>query len=202
MISKIGNQIIAKAIHLGLKNKELWYNFPTNYDNSINPDEQAEKVSKKLKTLVQKINLNKNSKIAFLLSGGLDSRAIISNIPDNNKTFFEAYTVDVSQEGMDITKAKKIADIIGISHFYQITNYKDIMKNSYYHLWLNEGLSKHVVSILIPLFENIGNEKYIVHGYVGDSNFGGLYLNQIEKIVKKYQNLTTRLFETFGDYEY
>ena len=193
---------LTKAINYGLKNKQSWYNFPTSYDNSINLNEQAEKVAEKIKTLIQKIHLNKESKIAFLLSGGLDSRTIISNLPKTIKNRFEAHTVDVSQKGMDITKAKKLAKIIGIPHFYQITNYKDIMKNSYYHLWLNEGLSKHTVSILITLFENIKDEKYIVHGYVGDSNFGGLYHNQIEKIVKKYQNPSTRLFETFQKNEY
>ncbi|MFX1252636.1 MAG: asparagine synthase-related protein [Promethearchaeota archaeon] len=188
----------AQAIEKGLSEKEAWFNFPTKYDEEIeDPTERAKETGNIIQALLRTIYVNQDQKVAFMLSGGLDSRTLVATIPEEFKNESIAITFDSSAQGIEISKAKSVCKTVGIPHSTQIIGASDIVKNSFRHMWINEGLSNHAVSILLSLIESVEEPVVFIDGTPGDAQFGGGFVPDAEEVLASAEKKAsdTRIFE-------
>jgi hypothetical protein len=190
------------AIERALKKKRFWFDFPTNYENMDDVTERANVVSVRLTELLEDLFTTQSSKLAFYLSGGLDSRTLVSAIPEKYINSSEALTFDSKLNGIEMKRATSVTNTLKIKHQKQVISADDIVKNCYKHIWLSEGLSNHVVSILLKLIENRIEKKVVIDGFAGDAQFGGEFLPGIENYISKYNNKADRLREIVINHEY
>ena len=131
-----------------------------------------------------------NEKIGAFLSGGLDSRAIVSAIDPKH------YPIDALTFGKtdcdDYTIAKRVCDKLGIKHhFVEITAetwFSGIEKT----VWVTEGLLNVIHQHSWDAIDKT-KEYYDINlnGFLGDVVIGGSYLANIKYIAKnvdEYQN--------------
>jgi len=112
-------------------------------------------------------------------------------------------TFDCRENGVESSEAKKIAKLLQIRHDIKIIDENDIIKNSYLHLWKNEGLSNHTVSVILELIKQNSDLKLFIDGYVGDAQFGGEFLNKLSENSKKESNRHfLKLIDIMQSYEY
>ena len=186
----------------GINHRKTWYAFPTDYVKTDNIDHNASEISELLKTQMKNYATIENLNFAFLLSGGLDSRLLISATDKKWKKSIETYTFDDFSDGKEIKYAKGVSDILGVPHHYKVISDADVLKYCFKHMWHCEGLSNHVISIRHALFEKISGEKLLFDGLLGDGPFGGNYLVYTEKLVRKYVSPEKRLMENLIANEY
>ncbi|NHJ85330.1 MAG: hypothetical protein FK734_07695, partial [Asgard group archaeon] len=194
-----------EAIFESLSNYSKWYPFPDEFDNSIrneNLTNIATSIGESLKKLITKISVVNDCEKAFLLSGGLDSRILAASIPDKFKGKTATYTYDSIKDGHEIKKASSIAKSLNLKHYTQIIDSEYIVENCYRHMWLNEGYSNHVVSILLKLIETNSDRRIFFDGYAGDTQFGGEFLNDLGHMIKKKLTPSIQLEEIMDSHEY
>jgi asparagine synthetase B (glutamine-hydrolysing) len=190
------------AIEKALKKKEFWYEFPTTYDDIDDIKDKVNNIGGRISALIEDLYNSQKRNLAFFLSGGLDSRTLVSAIPDKYKTRSEALTFDSSPNGIEMRNAVKVAETVKILHHKQIISSQDIVDNCFRHLWLSEGLSNHVVSILLPLIEGRIEGKVVIDGFAGDAQFGGEFLSDIDDYIHSYENNYERLIAIVANHEY
>ena len=131
-----------------------------------------------------------NGKIGAFLSGGLDSRAIVSAIDSKH------YPIDALTFGKmdcdDYTIAKRVCDKLGIKHhFVEITAetwFSGIEKT----VWVTEGLLNIIHQHTWDAIDKT-KEYYDINlnGYLADAVIGGSYLSNIiynKKNIDEYHN--------------
>ncbi|MHA1123560.1 MAG: asparagine synthase-related protein [Candidatus Heimdallarchaeota archaeon] len=165
-------------------------------------NQTATEISELLKAQMKNFAAIENVELAFLLSGGLDSRLLISAIDKKWKKSIETYTFDSLSDGKEIKYAKGVSDILSVPHHYKVISDVDVLKYCFKHMWHCEGLSNHVISIRHALYEKVNGEKLFFDGLLGDGPFGGNYLVYTEKLVRKYMSPERRLMENLIANEY
>ncbi|NHK33100.1 MAG: hypothetical protein FK730_17255 [Asgard group archaeon] len=193
-----------EIIERALKKKDFRKTFPTDFDYGIDIQKTSEEIANDFRKLTEQYyKFNENEKIAFYLSGGLDSRTLIATINESLKHKTRAITFDCREDGVDSSNAKEIAKLLKIEHNIRIIDEKDIVKNSYLHMWKNEGLSIHAVSVLLELLDQNSDIKIFIDGYLGDAQFGGEFLKELSENDKKESNKHhLKLLELMQSHEY
>lgn len=192
-----------KILESALKKKEFRKSFPTDYDYGIDIIKTSEEIANDLRKLIDQYYLfNENETIGLYLSGGLDSRTLIATINDTLKHKTRAITFDCRENGVESSNAKEIAKLIQIKHDIKIIDENDIIKNSYLHLWKNEGLSNHAVSVILELLEQNSDLKLFIDGYLGDAQFGGEFLKILGNNKKESNKNFLKLLNIMQSYEY
>ncbi|MFW9853214.1 MAG: asparagine synthase-related protein [Candidatus Thorarchaeota archaeon] len=177
---------IKNQLQKNIKEAPYHFTFPNKYDDEKNIQSSIEECSLLLKKLTKTLADSHNEKIGFMLSGGLDSRTLVSTIPNNQRKRCEVFTFDSTKDGPEIQAAKEVLKRIKLKHNTAIISLEKIVKNIYKHMWLSEGVSNHLVSGLITLIDNKPDINMIVDGYLGDTQFGGEFFSSIEEKHKKY----------------
>ncbi|MFX1283452.1 MAG: asparagine synthase-related protein [Promethearchaeota archaeon] len=183
-----------ELINDGMAEKQFWYKFPTNYEENLDFNEKSNEVANLLKRLIGTFYANQESDVSFLLSGGLDSRLLVSTINDNFKSRSEALTFDRSPKGTEIPRALEVTNIVRIPHHTRIVTQNDIVENWINHMWSTEGISTHAVSHFLKLLEISKGNKVYIDGYMGDTQLGGSFLGNIEEEVKRGKTSHERLY--------
>jgi len=191
-----------RALADGISLRKTWYNFPKNYGKLDEIDQTATEICELLKKQMKSFASIEGVDLAFLLSGGLDSRLLISAIDKKWKKPIETYTFDSFPDGKEIKYAKGVSDILSIPHHFRVVSDADVLKYCYKHMWYCEGLSNHVISIRHALYEEVNGDKLFFDGFLGDGPFGGNYLVYTEKFVRKYKSPEKRLMENLIANEY
>jgi len=131
-----------------------------------------------------------NGKIGVSLSGGLDSRAIVSAIDPKH---LPIHTMTFGKKNCDdYTIAKRVCDKLGIKHhFVEITAegwYSGIEKT----VWITEGFLNIIHQHTWDAFDRMKeNSDIILNGFLGGAVMGGSYLPDIidtTKNIDEYQN--------------
>ena len=185
-----------------INRRKTWYAFPKDYEKTDDLDQTASEISELLKKQMKNYAAIENVDLAFLLSGGLDSRLLISATDKKWKKSIETYTFDSFSDGKEIKYAKGVSDILGVPHQYKVISDADVLKYCFKHMWHCEGLSNHVISIRHALYEEVNGEKLFFDGLLGDGPFGGNYLVYTEKLIRKYPSPERRLIENLIANEY
>jgi len=193
-----------KILEKALKSKNFRKSFPSDYNYGINIRKASEEIANDLKKLIkQYYKFNENEIIGFFLSGGFDSRTLIATINDTMKHKTRAITFDCRENGVESSKATEIANLLQIKHNIKLINENDIIKNSYRYLWKNEGVSNHNVSVILELLEQNSDIKFFIDGYLGDTQFGGEFLNRLFVDNRnESNNQFLKLMDIMQSYEY
>ena len=185
-LEKINDSNIEKII---LENSEIKYNFPTGYEEMDKEsykkivDEQAHLFEQYFNILLNRRNENNY----FLLSGGLDSRLLITSVKDNLRKKCKGITFDYSNKGSNVTNAKRVAKLLDVEHIVRIIDVEDTIKDTLKHMWYCEGVSTHVSSRLVSFLSEVETKNNLyIDGYVGDGQLGGEFFTCIRnKNLKK-----------------
>ncbi len=186
MIFKCEQSDIRNQLLKNIKEAPYHINFPNRYDYEKDIQSSVEECSLLLKQLTKTITESHEEKIGFMLSGGLDSRTLVSTIPNDQKKRCEAFTFDSTKDGPEIQAAKKVLKRVKLKHNTAVITLEKIVNNAYKHMWLSEGVSNHLVSGLITLIDNKPDINMIIDGYLGDTQFGGEFFSSIEEKHKKH----------------
>lgn len=186
-----------KPILKGISKKKDRYHFPKKYNDNLDLEATALNIAADLKKLIGKYVELKHGKLAFLLTGGLDSRTLASSIPSKHKKNIEAYTYDCHEEGREMRNAREVTKLLNLEHKTVTINEHDILNNCFKHMWYSEGISNHIIGIRLKLYEKMPEKVIIVDGFLGDGQFGGNYSSKIEKFANRSRstakNLTAKL---------
>ncbi|MBK5113288.1 MAG: hypothetical protein KGD59_02120 [Candidatus Heimdallarchaeota archaeon] len=191
-----------KAFERGLNEKQSWFEFPKDYQKGVDIHKTARDISVYLENQMKNYSEIEDIKLAFLLSGGLDSRILVSAIDKKWMKKVETYTFDSLLDGKEIKYATGVSDILGVPHKYRVVSEDDILTYCYKHMWFSEGLSNHVISIRHALYEKVKGDKVFFDGFLGDGSLGGNYLIHNERIVRKFDSPEERLMENLIVKEY
>jgi len=97
-----------------LANSEIKYQFPSDY-KKMDMEEYKKTVKEQalqFRDYFTKIlNIRENNNY-FLLSGGLDSRTLITSVDQDIKSKYSGITFDYSSTGQNVTYAKRVAEIL------------------------------------------------------------------------------------------
>jgi asparagine synthetase B (glutamine-hydrolysing) len=117
----------------------------------------------------------------FLLSGGLDSRLLLTSTEEKFRKKIKGITFDYTTTGGNIVNAKKVADHLGVGHITRIINAEETIEDTLKHLWWCEGVSTHIASRLITFLSEVETDSNLfVDGYLGDTQLGGEFLTCIK----------------------
>jgi asparagine synthetase B (glutamine-hydrolysing) len=177
---------IKNQLQKNIKEAPYHFTFPIKYDYEKDIHSYIEECSQLLKQLTKNIAESHNEKIGFMLSGGLDSRTLVSTIPNDQRKRCEAFTFDSTKDGPEIQAAKEVLKRVKLKHKTAVITLEKIVNNTYKHMWLSEGVSNHLVSGLITLIDDKPDINMIIDGYLGDTQFGGEFFSSIEEKHKKY----------------
>ena len=129
-------------------------------------------------------------KIGALLSGGLDSRAIVSAIDPKH---FPIHTFTFGKKGCDdYTIAKRVCDELGIKQHFVEINAEKWFSGIEKTVWTTEGFLNVIHQHTCDAFDEM--KEYVdinLSGYLGGAVTGGSYLgNAIDatKNIDEYQN--------------
>ena len=137
-----------------------------------------------------------NVRIGITLSGGLDSRAIVSAISSKH---FPVHTLTFGKKDCDDYKiAKKVSEILGIEHhFVEITG-KKWFSGTKRTVWITEGLLNVIHQHSWDWLDRM--KKYgdiLLNGFAGDLVIGGSYLTNdflnIKNIDKYYNSVFLKM---------
>ncbi|MHA1500732.1 MAG: asparagine synthase-related protein [Candidatus Heimdallarchaeota archaeon] len=182
-----------KTVLKSISKKKNRYQFPKKYNNEIDLESSALNIASDLKNLISKyIDVN-YGKIAFLLTGGLDSRILVSTIPIEHKEDIEAYTYDCHEEGREIRNAREVTKLLNLKHKTVTINEDDIIQNSFRHMWYSEGVSNHIIGIRLKLINEMPKKVIVVDGFLGDGQFGGSYSDKINIFARKSKSTAKNL---------
>ena len=176
---------LKKVVLNSIKKKKERYQFPKNYKEDIDLETAAAGIANDLQNLFTKYSEEDYGKLAFLLTGGLDSRTLISSVPTKYKDKIEAYTFDCHNEGREIRNAREITELLDIKHNTVTINENDILENCFKHLWYSEGVSNHIIGIRLKLYKEMPEKVMIIDGFLGDGQFGGNYSTGIKKFTRR-----------------
>jgi hypothetical protein len=191
------------ALFKSLENKENWFSFPNNYNFNVDASDKSIELSTKLNKIISSLFTIENPEVHFFLSGGLDSRVLITSIDEENLPNCSALTFDSSSKGFEMEKAKRVVDILKVKHKTKIVTPEFVVSNSFRYMWMTEGLANHVVSTLLDLIESIENPPlFFVDGFVGDAQFGGEFLRNLDKIVRSTDNPISRISKMMKYHDY
>ncbi|MCG3257594.1 MAG: hypothetical protein KAU62_15930 [Candidatus Heimdallarchaeota archaeon] len=179
-LEEIDSSEIEKII---LENSEIKYNFPTRYEEMDKEsykkivDEQAHLFEQYFNILLNKRNENNY----FLLSGGLDSRLLITSVEDDLRKKCKGITYDYSNKGSNVINAKRVAKLLDVEHIVRIIDVEDTIKDTLKHMWYCEGVSTHVSSRLVSFLSEVETKNNLyIDGYVGDGQLGGEFFTCIK----------------------
>jgi len=191
-------------LNINLENKIFRKIFPSDYNYEIDISAISKEIANDLTKIIKQFyKIDESEIVGFYLSGGLDSRTLIATVNDEMKHRTRAITFDCKKNGVESSKADKIAKLLQLKHNIKIIDQDDIISNSYTYLWKNEGKSNHNVSVILELLKQNSDLKLFIDGYVGDGQFGGEFLGGLLKYNKKKstkQNL--KLIDIMQTYEY
>jgi len=173
----------SKIEEIVLENSEIKYEFPSKYEEMDKEsyekivEEQALQFEKYFNILLNKRNENNY----FLLSGGLDSRMLLTSVENDLRKKCKGITFDYSDKGLNVTNAKKVAERLDVEHIVRIIDVEDTIKDSLKHMWYCEGVSTHVSSRLVSFLDEVEtNNNLYIDGYVGDGQLGGEFFTCIK----------------------
>ena len=183
------------ALSMSLEETRHWFDFQKNYEFSTILKDKAEEVKDLLDKFISSLYEKDSTNVHFFLSGGLDSRLLVSLIKDRNKERSQVLTFDSSHEGLELAKAMKVARMLNLHHHIEIVKPEHIVSNSFQQMWYTEGLSNHAVSTMLQLLLSIPESPiFFVDGFVGDAQFGGEFLKKLSKIVYSETNIVDRMY--------
>ena len=160
------------------------FNFPQNYEEMDN-QKYKKAVSEQAEVFTQYFNIlfkNKPENNIYLLSGGLDSRLLLTSTRDDLRKKSKCITFDYTDKGGNITNAKRVANVLEVEHITRLIKAEETVGNALKHLWWCEGISTHLVSYLIPFLSMIESQNNLfVDGYLGDTQLGGEFFTCIKK---------------------
>ena len=130
------------------------------------------------------------------LSGGLDSRAILAAMPDQQG---QIHAITFGKRGCDDIKiASKVAKIKGARHHTVLLNRKNWLLPRFEGIWLTDGQlnlrDMHIISIY-----QIARKYFTINlsGLLGDAILGGWYIRKHWNVIEKITN-TGRRFTCEG----
>lgn len=147
-------------------------------DYSKTEKEYSDELVKALKISVER-RMNEEIRYGVTLSGGLDSRSVLSSIPDpiRKKTIVCTFG---SEDCDEVKIAKKVTKKLGIiNHIISEVNSSMILEYANKDIWLNEGRNYIGVTFAYPIFEKLrGKVDLVFDGFAMDLSLGGSYLNK------------------------
>ena len=174
--------------------KFVCYNDITKTDKVVNDslDIIFKNIHDKLVTGVEK-RLVSDSKVGFLLSGGLDSSLVCAIAAKKLNKKIETYSIGMNTDAIDLKYAKQVSDFIGSNH-HEIIITKDDVLNSLEHVI--EILGTYDITtirasigmyLLCKAIHETSDIKVILTGEISDELFGYKYTDFAPN-AKEFQN--------------
>ena len=174
--------------------KFVCYNDITKTDKVVNDslDVIFKNIHDKLVNGVEK-RLVSDSKVGFLLSGGLDSSLVCAIAAKKLNKKIETYSIGMNTDAIDLKYAKEVSDFIGSNH-HEIIITKDDVLNSLEHVI--EILGTYDITtirasigmyLLCKAIHETSDIKVILTGEISDELFGYKYTDFAPN-AKEFQN--------------
>lgn len=182
-----------------------WWNEIKPYEDSINEEEIAEELGRLFIKAVER-RTHKSIQSGVLLSGGLDSRAILAAMP------VSSYPINVLTFGKENCDDIRIASIVAkekkaIHHVFEITNDNWLIPRLA-GIWFTDGqLNIMHMHGIEAVYKIRGLFKINLNGFAGDLILGGSYLNDKryldrvnKEIIAEAMQCSPDNLEKFKDY--
>lgn len=184
-VFSLSNASIFSISNDGLKTESYWDYDEVLIDDGLSLLQIIEGGVEKIKTAILRQSAGLNECICFL-SGGYDSRCIVSSFKKFTSTKIKAFTTEHPAGIGDIVYSKKVADKLGIEHRVSL-HPRDIY--SLYFLkkiYLLDGMVEENLWLL-PLIDKIDGINLInFDGLAGDVLLKGLFLDNYN--LKNFEN--------------
>jgi asparagine synthetase B (glutamine-hydrolysing) len=173
----------ASILEFDLDSKKLqsrqYYHVTYNTDDRLTLKQCAELAYEKFKISCRRLNLDP-FKYALMLSGGLDSRLILSAW--ENRENLTAYTYG-SRLNDDTKLASQLAGAANVKHKISLFTEADFFDSYEEALYKMESISH---GMLTKLFYDIhvDDNSFVLDGFLGDVLFGGLYFFSLHPLKK------------------
>ena len=168
-----------------LKTQQYW-------DLVINPDDRfssIDEASEELSGLLRKtigMHMMSDVPVGFLLSGGMDSSAVLSYAADETDKEISAFTVGFSEEGIVDERpfAKLVAQRYGAKHYDITVTANDFWEYLPKLMWHLDEPVCEPPAVALHYISKLASEhvKVLLSGECGDEAFGGYpnYPNQLK----------------------
>ncbi|MFA5032816.1 MAG: asparagine synthase-related protein [bacterium] len=140
-----------------LKKREYWEFKNLLHKDQLSTEEATKQCGEVFKNVVGEL-LSKDKKISLTLTGGYDSRAILSTI-DCNRYKVNSFTYEIQDKKQSII-AQEIAKVAGCSHIIQEIGSefnKDVDEFLEKTVWFTDGLCNIVHTELLYVFKKLQN---------------------------------------------
>ncbi|MDD2889371.1 MAG: asparagine synthase-related protein [bacterium] len=140
-----------------VKKREYWEFKNLLHQEQLSTEEAAKKCGEVFKNVVSEL-LSKDKEISLTLTGGYDSRTILSAI-DCNRYKVNSFTYEI-QDNKQSTIAQEIAKVAGCSHIIQEIGSefnKDVDEFLEKTVWFTDGLCNIVHTELLYVFKKLQN---------------------------------------------
>ena len=155
-------------------NTKKYWKYKYQADNTLGWTESVRRVSEAFEAGVQRI-CNRHKEIGVPLSGGLDSRLLLSLATKYSKVTSFTWGVDYSK---DIIVARKVAQQFGSKHNEIDVNGDYLPLMAAQGVWLTEGLTSITNFHVLPHVARVASESSsILDGLAGDAILGGNFIN-------------------------
>jgi asparagine synthase (glutamine-hydrolysing) len=156
--------------------KQYWdFKYKPDYEKSI--DEFVNELITAFKKAVN-IRMQDNYRYGISLSGGLDSRAVVSVINKKIRKYVTAYTFG-PPDCNEVVIARDVSKAANINFKSISIDPEMIINNAEKEIYLSEGLDDLGVSFLLPTYEAIReNTDVLFDGYAFDLLLGGSFITK------------------------
>lgn len=165
-------------LHLSPEEIQIEYKEDLVSIKSFRHESTVDEVVGKIKTYINTIERNLNKKIIMPISGGFDSRFLLSLL--DNKKNIQAYTYGLSEkqaESFEVVYAKKLTELLKVNwHQIELSQYNDYIEE-----WFKiYGISTHTHGMYhIEFYKNI-QKTYDTHNAIFLSGiFGDIWAGSI-----------------------
>jgi len=149
------------------------------YVSKLSKKDAIESLCKAFKEAVNERISNANGNLAVMLSGGLDSRAILAALSTKNRRRITAVTFGV-KDCDDISIARKVTAKLGLTHIVIEYDPDELSKYAEKVVYLSEGQDTVNVSFLPYVAEQMNKRglSCYLQGFMFDLLLGGSFLSK------------------------
>lgn len=172
-----------------------FYHFDTLEDISVN-------IKNKLIKAVAK-RLDSDSKVGFLLSGGLDSSLICSIASKISEIPIETFAIGMKEDAIDLKYAKEVADYIGSKHHEIIIEKSDVLEVLPHLIYLLETYDITTIRASIGMYlickwiHEQTDIRVLLTGEISDELFGYKYTDYAPSAKAFQQEASKRIQEIY-----
>ncbi len=172
-IKTIPSATVITASTTGISAKKYWQ-YIYKEDKLLDWQDSVNNVSNALNDSLLQI-CQRNKQLGVPLSGGLDSRLLLSLASKHSKT--SSYTWGV-EHSKDVIIARKVAQRLGVNHNEIFVNGDYLETQAAKGVWLTEGLTSVTNFHVLPHVDRVAMDNHVIlDGLAGDAILGGSFIN-------------------------